>query len=307
MNARRKRSSGLPINPSALLEAVGLTTEQSTERQRLAVFVDTSLDAELLSFAKQALRPLTDNLIVEVTPYSDEPVPVADDSMLALILAAEAAATGRLLVRALKAQVPAVVATLDVAQLRRVAREHFDEIDPLCVVTASACGDGQTECFERLFAELGAWIVRSLPEGQLALARSLPFVRTPFVKAAIQTTSLQNAAIASLFLIPGADMPLLTLNQARLCLKIAAAYGVPLDRGRLYELALLILSAFGLRMLARRLAGLVPVVGWAIRGGVGYTGTLAMGLAAQEYFERGGDLEGFLRKLRSGAKAGAPR
>jgi uncharacterized protein (DUF697 family) len=66
---------------------------------------------------------------------------------------------------------------------------------------------------------------------------------------------------------------------------------------RLQELALLLAGGFGFRALARRLVGVVPVLGWAIRGGIGYTGTLAVGMAAREYFERGGDLRALMSEL----------
>jgi uncharacterized protein (DUF697 family) len=160
------------------------------------------------------------------------------------------------------------------------------------------------ERFGRLFAALGAWVVRRLPDDQLVLARAFGFIRGPFIENAIRATSLQNAAIAAVFFLPGADMPLLTLNQVKLFLRIAAAYDRTLDRQRLGELVVLLLSGFGFRALARRLVGLVPVLGWAIRGGVGYTGTLAIGRAAQEYFEKGGDVRLLVEGLRSQQEAG---
>ncbi len=43
---------------------------------------------------------------------------------------------------------------------------------------------------------------------------------------------------------------------------------------------------------ARQVAGLVPAVGWAVKAGVGYAGTWAMGMAAAEYFEHGGNMAG---------------
>ena len=55
---------------------------------------------------------------------------------------------------------------------------------------------------------------------------------------------------------------------------------------RLPEVLAVIGSAFGFRALARRTIGLVPLVGWAVKGVVGYTGTRAIGEAAVRYFER---------------------
>src|SRR5207237_588830 len=44
-------------------------------------------------------------------------------------------------------------------------------------------------------------------------------------------------------------------------------------------------AAFGFRAAARELLDLVPVAGWAVKGGVAYTGTRALGEAAVRYFD----------------------
>jgi uncharacterized protein (DUF697 family) len=70
-------------------------------------------------------------------------------------------------------------------------------------------------------------------------------------------------------------------------LYIAAAYGEELSIDRARELLGVLAAGFGLRALARQVAKLVPVVGWATGAAVGYAGTLAMGRATMLYFERG--------------------
>ena len=62
---------------------------------------------------------------------------------------------------------------------------------------------------------------------RLALALSFPFVRKPLSLEAVSATSLQNAGIGLVLFIPGADMTLMTLNQAKMLLQIAAACGEP--------------------------------------------------------------------------------
>ena len=46
-------------------------------------------------------------------------------------------------------------------------------------------------------------------------------------------------------------------------------------------------GAFVCRSVARQLAAAVPVLGWAVKAAVGYSGTLAMGRAAVEFYEGG--------------------
>jgi uncharacterized protein (DUF697 family) len=89
----------------------------------------------------------------------------------------------------------------------------------------------------------------------------------------------------------------MTLNQAKMILQIAAIYGEHLNMDRIKELAVVIGGGFALRQVARTAIGFVPVLGWAIKSAVGYTGTFAMGNAALEYFERGGTPEGLIAKL----------
>ena len=139
---------------------------------------------------------------------------------------------------------------------------------------------------------MGEWVVAACREKRLALALSFPFVRRPLSLEAVSATSLQNAGIGLVLFIPGADMPLMTLNQAKMLLQIAAAYGEPMSAARAKELAAIVGGAFACRSVARQVAGAVPAIGWAVKAGVGYAGTKAMGLAAVEYFERGGSIAG---------------
>jgi uncharacterized protein (DUF697 family) len=85
-------------------------------------------------------------------------------------------------------------------------------------------------------------------------------------------------------------MPVLTLNQARLVLRIAAAHGQEIDARRAPELLGVVGGGFGFRALAGELLDVVPVAGWALKGAVAYTGTRAIGEAAFRYFEAGAPL-----------------
>lgn len=144
-----------------------------------------------------------------------------------------------------------------------------------------------------LDARMGEWIIAACAPKKLAFALAFPFVRRPLSVDSVNATSLQNAAVGLVTFIPGTDMPIMTANQAKMLLQIAAAYGCPLNAERVKELACVVGGAFACRNVARTLAGVVPVLGWAVRAGVGAAGTQAMGRAAIEYFEAGGDIVGF--------------
>jgi len=120
-----------------------------------------------------------------------------------------------------------------------------------------------------------------------ALAARLPALRKAVVESIIETASRRNAVIAAAIWIPGADLPVLAAVEMRMVLQIGVCYGVEIGPDRAVELLTLLGAGFGLRAAARELLDVVPIAGWVVKGGVAYTGTLALGRAAVEYFERG--------------------
>jgi uncharacterized protein (DUF697 family) len=133
--------------------------------------------------------------------------------------------------------------------------------------------------------EIARAVARKLGEDGTALAARLPVLRRAVCDELIRSFSKKNAIIAAAVFIPGVDMPVLTLNQARLVLRIALAYGQEIDKERAVELLGVVGFGFGLRAVAREVLDLVPVAGWALKGAVAYAGTKAIGEAAVRYFE----------------------
>jgi uncharacterized protein (DUF697 family) len=133
--------------------------------------------------------------------------------------------------------------------------------------------------------EIAHAVARKLGEDGTALAARLPALRRAVCDELIRSFSKKNAIVAAAVFIPGVDMPVLTLNQARLVLRIALAHGQEIDRERAVELLGVVGFGFGLRTVARELLDLVPVAGWALKGAVAYAGTKAIGEAAVRYFE----------------------
>lgn len=133
--------------------------------------------------------------------------------------------------------------------------------------------------------EIARAIARKLGEDGTALAARLPAIRRAVCDELIRSFSRKNAIVSAAVFIPGVDLPVLTLNQIRLVLRIALAYGQEIDGQRAIELAGVVGAGFGLRTIARELLDLVPVAGWAVKGAVAYTGTKALGEAAVRYFE----------------------
>jgi len=165
--------------------------------------------------------------------------------------------------------------------------------------TVFAAGEGG-------LAEALAGIVMDHPELRLSLARHIPAFRPAVASQLVSEVSWVNAKIAVLSALPGVipltdillpaaaigDMMLLTKNQVLLLLRLAAAYGLPVDlRARTRELVPIVGGAFGWRAIARELIGLVPGgIGVVVKGAVAYAGTYTVGKAAAIYYSTGQSL-----------------
>lgn len=149
---------------------------------------------------------------------------------------------------------------------------------------------------------IAARVVDRLDEDAYVLARRIPALRKPACEEIVRRVSKQNAALGAAIFVPGADMPILTVNQIRMVVQIAAAYGEEIDRERALELLAVLGAGLGLRSVARQALAFVPGAGWALKGGVAYAGTRALGKAAIAYFERGGS-----RRVRGAARSVRPR
>ena len=134
--------------------------------------------------------------------------------------------------------------------------------------------------------ELARALARRLGEAATPLAARLPMLRDAVCDHLVESFARRNAIVAAAVFVPGADLPLLALNELRLVLRIASAYGVEIDAQRLPELLGVLGAGFGLRMLAREALDAVPVAGWFLKGAVAYAGTRALGEAARRYFAR---------------------
>jgi uncharacterized protein (DUF697 family) len=133
-------------------------------------------------------------------------------------------------------------------------------------------------------------IIDAAGDGAGALAASLPSVRRTYCDHVVLTNATQNGVIGVVVIIPGADMPAMTANQIRMVLKIAHAYGEELGLDRALEILSVVGTGFVLRTLARQALDFVPGFGWAVKGAVGFSGTVALGQAAIAYFEAGAPL-----------------
>jgi uncharacterized protein (DUF697 family) len=132
--------------------------------------------------------------------------------------------------------------------------------------------------------EIARVLAHRLGESATPLAARLPVLRDAVSRELISSFSRKNGIVGVAVFLPGADLPVLTLNQIRLVLRIAAAHGVEVDAARLPEVLGVVGAGLGFRTLAREALGMVPVAGWLLKGAVAYAGTKAVGEAAMRRF-----------------------
>jgi uncharacterized protein (DUF697 family) len=133
--------------------------------------------------------------------------------------------------------------------------------------------------------EIARVLMHKLGEEGSSLARRLPVLRRAFCSELIESFARKNGLLAVAVLVPGADLPVLTLNQLRMVLRICAAHGLEVDAQRVPEILGTIGAGLGFRALAREMLGAIPVAGWLAKGAIAYAGTKALGEAAVRYCE----------------------
>jgi len=286
----------LPVDIKDIMSSSTRMTEERERELRIAVFVDVTAPDELVDAIKEALRPQTSRARLHVEAVAPGEALIIDQAADAVIAICGAGDILKGSVAGAREKfVPTAVLALG---------EHSDVVSRRLNHPILDTVTGPTS--DEVVAKLGAWLADRVSGKRLALAANFALVRRAVAEEAVKATSFQNGVIGAVLIIPGADMPVMTANQAKMVLQIAAAYGVTLGADRIKELAAVVGGAFAFRAIARQFLDFIPGIGWAIKGAVGYSGTLAMGYAAIEYFEGGADLSGLAEKLREARdKAGA--
>lgn len=281
----------LPVNVRDLLEAGKKLTSERESNITMAVVVEADAPEALMDAMQEAFFPRTARAEVRVSIAGPETVVRPDTDVVVVLLGSGGRDAADALTAARSRDIPAIA----------LAIEGYRP------VTAATVGQPLDDFFAGPDAralvgdDLSRRIADRLPSKRLALAANFDVMRPAVSGEYVRATAWQNALIGGVTILPGADMPLMTGNQAKMVLQIAAAYGQSLDAERAKELLAVVGSGFAFRAVARQLLDFVPGFGWALKAGVGYTGTIAMGKAAIAYFERGADLGGVVAKLEAGA------
>lgn len=291
----------MPLNIGEVLKAAADTDAARMMPISVEIFFDDECGEGLREFVSDAFTAHAPKARVYAQDYPRRKPELDFDTDLAVLVAGTSKNTGALCDHIREDGVPVMIVTLmpeivtELAERNRHALLPEDVIAPAIRVDGSDLpSDHELNCepypltidrCRSLANRMGDWIVSTFREKRLAFALAFDFVRRPLSVDFANATAVQNAGIGMVSLIPGADMPVMTLNQAKMVLQIAAAYGQELGRERALELLAVVGGGFACRAVARQLVGAVPAFGWAIKGAIGFTGTMAMGYGTIAYFE----------------------
>lgn len=274
----------LPVDLRDVLHTGARVREEREQPVRIAVLVDVQAPEALVDAFEEALRPASSQARIHVELVRGGEIMRPDDMADAVIaLAGPNAVLAESLEAARASLVPTLAVALDADRDAVARRLRHPELDTVVDIHPH-------DAVHRA----GGWLVDRVESKKLALAANFAFMRRAVAEEAVKATSMQNGVIGGVVFIPGADMPLMTANQVKMIMQIAAAYAEPLGAERVKELAAVIGGGFALRAVARSLLGFIPGFGWAVKAGIGYSGTWAMGRAAIEYFESGGSVAGVI-------------
>ena len=287
----------LPVDFKALFEEMTNIKSAQAADLSVGIYIENSAPADLVAHVRGAFASPLPSVRLTLSYLDSSFKPYAGDD-IAIIVAGSSRVVGAAAAALRASGVPTMVITTLPATVERIASEGTRPI-PEGDIVAPCAGNEDDEPFEldeklasALDERIGAWIASVCQDKRLAFSAAFPFMRRALAKDSVATTSLQNAGIGLVPFIPGADLPVMTLNQAKMVLQIAAAYGQEMTKDRAKELAAVVGGAYVCRTLARELVEFVPVLGFAVKPVVAYGGTTAIGNAVIEYYEGGGDAAG---------------
>lgn len=240
--------------------------EDRVESVRVLVAVDRSAHRDFVLSIKEAFMPARNGVFVDVLLVED----VAEDpdgawDACVVVAGGSDEVVERAAVGVGRRGNPVVIVGQSVLDIPESCL-----VEPLSAFVATIAASNASS----LKNQLADWLMRATNK-QTALAASFPFCRSARVRELTQACAAQNAAIGIVNLLPGSDMPYITVNQAKLAVDIAAVYGRSFSVARAPELVAVAVLGLTYRAAARILTGAIPVLNRVMRGVTAYLGTMS--------------------------------
>ena len=313
-----------------------------TKEINLVVIVDETLDPELAIYARNALRPTSDNVSLRVVSYCNDAVDPGEGFDLAIVLANASPWTGAVYEQCRAHGTKTVVIAQNLALVVELSEQtqfpldYADVLSPeikdvsllatlpggevlekagqagseALGIAADVLGrqlprkilgyplladkapapDEEEDAHAKIFRQLADWVMSNCPDFRTAFAGSFNFARPAEVGQIARRTAYENAVTGAVFFIPGADFPVMTLNQLKMLVQIERAYGHNIDVQLIVEAGAVVAAAFVSRTVAHAVCQRVPMLSWLVKIACGYFITLGMGKAMIAHCEAGRQL-----------------
>ena len=141
------------------------------------------------------------------------------------------------------------------------------------------------------------WFYSFADSYMIAYSSKFPFLREGTAKKVISTCSIENAGFGLLNFVPGIDLPLITLNYAKMVLRLAAIYGYKINEDRIPELVALLLTSFAMKYAKKTIDKAKGINKFLLNGTFSYGGTQLLGNIAKSYFASGQAFDGLRDKI----------
>ena len=252
---------------------MGKESEESMdEALHLVVLVDEECPTWLAIAVRDALVPERDACVDVAKLGASHPVIGID---VAVIVAGGSEELVRNAIRLFAAQRHNVVVvaetSLDVPDTQLPAK--------LSQFVSVVVGSEQPQLYEKFAAAL-----LDSTDKHVSCAANFGFCRDAATARLVSKCAARNAVMGVAGFVPGAGMPLMTMNQVNLSFDMAATYGKGLSVGRIPEVVFVVAAGIVYRSIGRMLLRRFPHVGHLLRIGLAYGGTLLTGRALSEHF-----------------------
>ena len=238
---------------------------------RVAVYLDESATDFLVSCVKGSLVPQAPTAMVRVERLG-APIDRKHDTDVAIVISCGS----ELLEERVKALVIAGAPVVVLAE-SSVEVPFIVEDTPMLGLIAST-----DEAYLR--ERLARWVL-DRTDKPMAFAANFPFMRDAASNRVIADAALGNMVTGALVFIPGADYPVMAVQQVGMLVELAGIHGKGLKMERTYEIAGVLAGGLVLRAATRAVVARTPRFGFVVKALVGGFGTYAMGKALVALYE----------------------
>ena len=124
-------------------------------------------------------------------------------------------------------------------------------------------------------------------EKTVSFAANFAFFRETATARLVSKAAARNALMGVADFIPGAGLPLMTMNELNLAFDIAASFGQGLSVARIPEVIFVIAAGFVYRKFSSGLCRAIPSLSLVWHAGTDYAGTILTGRMLADHFSYG--------------------